>query len=110
MESSNCLPLPNFCPDDDLQHIGIVDLALCRNCGIRVCLTICPSSVFNVNFPDEDRPIEVYYKQCLECGACRLACPHSNIFFQYPRGGYGVNYNDGETIYINTCQHGSEGL
>jgi len=39
--------------------------------------------------------IVVQYTQCIECGACRIACPCDNIYFDYPRGGFGVIHRYG---------------
>lgn len=96
MNSIDCIViLPEFRVDDDFQHVSINDPQLCKICNCMTCLTICPSGVFKWSFQNEQQPISVLYKQCIECGACRLVCPQSNIHFQYPHGGYGVMFRDG---------------
>ncbi|MBU1208420.1 MAG: hypothetical protein KKH04_16085 [Proteobacteria bacterium] len=30
--------------------------------------------------------ISVAYEGCLECGSCRIGCPHLNIEWRFPRG------------------------
>lgn len=86
--------LIHFQPDNEWQHVIITDQELCRHCRNKPCLTICPSGVFAWNNCKCD-PILVFYKQCVECGACRLICPHENIAFKFPCGGYGVAYRQG---------------
>lgn len=86
--------LTEFHPDDAWQHIVIADPESCRRCPAKNCLRVCPSGVFHWdNFPDH--PVAVRYEQCVECGACRLACPEEVIEFTYPRGGYGVLFRHG---------------
>nr|WP_312334961.1 4Fe-4S dicluster domain-containing protein [Anaerospora hongkongensis] len=82
-----------FKPDDAWQHVIIADQKRCKNCPTQACLTICPTGVFRWNYADTS-PISVLYKQCIECGACRLACPCKNIEFLYPKGSYGVIYTE----------------
>ncbi|MDT8901482.1 ferredoxin family protein [Anaeroselena agilis] len=86
--------LIEFRPDDDWQHIVIADQEECRRCPDKNCLRVCPAGVFAWdNHPGH--PVLVRYKQCVECGACRLACPQGAIEFSYPRGGYGVVFHQG---------------
>lgn len=84
--------LIDFKPDNDWQHVILTNMDTCRECRDKVCLTLCPSGVFVWNCEKSDR-ILVFYKQCVECGACRLIC--ANIEFFYPRGGYGVVFKEG---------------
>ncbi|WP_040682949.1 ferredoxin family protein [Thermosinus carboxydivorans] len=88
------LKLLLFKTNEDWQHVVINDQEVCRNCTDKQCLTICPSGVFRWNYQPAD-PILVLYKQCIECGSCRLVCPANNINFSYPNGGYGVSYKEG---------------
>jgi ferredoxin like protein len=83
----------HFAPDNSWQHVIISEQNICKDCQEKPCLTICPTAVFLWNYA-ESVPIKVLYKQCVECGACRLACPHNNIEFLYPHGGYGVMYTE----------------
>ena len=39
--------------------------------------------------------ISVGYQACVECGSCRIGCPHANVDWTLPRGGYGVAYKFG---------------
>ena len=86
------LSLVEFIGDDAWQHVKIRDQKSCHNCQKKVCLTICPSWVFRCGETDVTS-IQVLYRQCLECGACRLVC--ENIDFSYPHGGFGVLYRQG---------------
>ncbi|HMM20497.1 MAG TPA: 4Fe-4S dicluster domain-containing protein [Selenomonadales bacterium] len=83
-----------FRPDDDWQHVAVIDQETCRNCELKNCLLICPSGVFRWNYVPDD-PVLVFYRQCVECGACRLVCPKNNIALSFPHGGYGVIYREG---------------
>jgi len=39
--------------------------------------------------------ISVSYEGCLECGSCRIGCPHLNIEWRFPTGGYGISHRFG---------------
>jgi ferredoxin like protein len=93
------IKLLEFRHDENNPHITVTDPEYCRKCDAGVCLTICPSGVFKWNYQNEAAPVLIYYKQCIECGACRLACPYNNIQFQFPSGGYGVTFRDGISVY-----------
>lgn len=83
------LGLLHFTPDDGHRHIRIIDPEICRNCRNQPCLTLCPSGVFTAG-KNTGQPVAVFYRQCLECGSCRLIC--TNIDFSYPQSGYGVEF------------------
>jgi len=89
------IKLDTFNMDTSYQHVGIVDLTICREqCKSRACLKICPSQVYQWT-DDINSDIFVHYVQCIECGACRIACPKQNIFFDFPRSGYGIMHRYG---------------
>lgn len=88
------IKLIEFRPDDTFQHIAIADQDACAACEGKECLLVCPSAVFRWDHI-VGHPVLVLYKQCVECGACRLTCPRGNILFSYPRGGYGVVFHHG---------------
>ncbi|ACV62776.1 4Fe-4S ferredoxin iron-sulfur binding domain protein [Desulfofarcimen acetoxidans DSM 771] len=74
---------------DNRSHLIIIDAAICENrCPGKDCTVFCPARVYEWR---EGR-ISVGYEGCLECGACRIACPNGNIWWSYPRGGYGVQF------------------
>ena len=68
----------------------IVNQEVCKKCKEKTCLHICPADVYALN---EDE-IVVKYENCLECGACKIACPKQNIDWQYPESGAGVVYKN----------------
>jgi len=62
---------------DEESHLRILDGSLC----LKEC-------------PEKDR-IAVAYEGCLECGSCRIGCPHLNIEWRFPRGGHGISHKFG---------------
>ncbi|AVX21176.1 MAG: ferredoxin family protein [Bacillota bacterium] len=73
-----------------VEHISLKNPALCRKkCPEHPCTFICPSGVFHWQ---GDR-IRIEQEQCVECGACELACPQGNINWTLPPGGFGVVYH-----------------
>ena len=77
---------------DETSHLKIIDGAVCfRDCDQQPCLNICPANVYRL----EQNRISVNYEGCLECGSCRIACPHLNIEWKFPTGGYGIRHKFG---------------
>lgn len=81
------LYLNRWKPDYE-SHLVIKDPSCCKNCENMDCTLVCPAKVYVCR----DGHITVGYEGCVECGACRIACPHGNIAWRYPRGGYGVQF------------------
>lgn len=71
---------------DTQQHIR-VNAELCEPCSDKQCLYICP--VQNYTLTAEGK-LTFSWHGCVECGACRIACPNDAIEWNYPRGGFGV--------------------
>ena len=70
-------------------HI-VVDGAVCADCAVRVCLTVCPAGLFSLL---SDGSILFNHEQCFECGTCYVACNREGaITWLYPQGGYGVTF------------------
>jgi ferredoxin like protein len=69
-----------------------VNQELCKKCENRCCLTVCPARVYTI---DELGEIHIEYEACLECGTCLIVCSHSAIQWNYPKGGFGVQYKCG---------------
>ncbi|MCL5263980.1 MAG: 4Fe-4S dicluster domain-containing protein [Chloroflexi bacterium] len=87
------LYLVRFKPDHE-AHLVIIDQEVCRsNCKDRPCTFFCPARVYE--WEDANNKITVGFENCLECGACRIGCPHQNIEWRYPRGGFGVAFKFG---------------
>lgn len=78
---------------DRVSHLEIAETEPCEGCAGRECTQVCPAGTYA--WREEDRRIVVSFENCLECGACRLACPHGNISWRYPMGGLGICYRYG---------------
>jgi ferredoxin like protein len=72
--------------DSAQTHIRIKEMSICHECAERPCVVSCPAAVYVWEF----ERLTVQYSGCLECGACRIVCPHDNIDWRLPRAGYGV--------------------
>lgn len=81
----------NFYRVDTISHIEI-NKVLCKSCATKICLQICPGSLYTLGREEEP---SVEYAGCLECGSCYLTCPLGAINWRYPRGGFGVQYRFG---------------
>ena len=70
----------------------VVDQKKCAKCKDKPCTIICPAKVYEA---DENlNEIVVQYENCLECGACRIACPKGAIAWEYPSSGCGVIFKN----------------
>jgi ferredoxin like protein len=77
---------------DEESHLKIVDGEVCsKKCQSHACLYFCPAYVYRL---EGDR-ISVNHEGCLECGSCRIGCPHLNIDWKFPKGGYGISHKFG---------------
>jgi NAD-dependent dihydropyrimidine dehydrogenase PreA subunit len=74
----------------------------CNGCGM--CITVCPSAVFDIN----DRKAVVADKDaCIECGACAINCPVNAISVKTGAGcAAGVLMG---ALGINSCCSGACG-
>lgn len=77
---------------DNVSHLT-PDLEKCKNCISKACTFVCPAKVWEWN--DETKALTVNYENCLECGACRIACEHKSIKWEYPKGNKGVIFKQG---------------
>ena len=73
---------------DTIAHLVIKDESVCAQCIEKACTYFCPARVYEY----KDEKIVLGYEGCLECGACRISCPHNNIDWNYPRGCFGVQF------------------
>ena len=78
--------------NDQESHI-IIKQEVCQGCELKPCLSICPGGLYSVSEATGEVLIE--YAGCLECGSCRVACPQGALEWNYPRGGFGVQYRYG---------------
>jgi ferredoxin like protein len=78
--------------DGDEAHI-VIDEAACACCSSErcACVKACPAGLFKI----AGDKIAFDYAGCLECGTCRLVCLQKGIRWNYPRGGFGVEYRYG---------------
>ena len=76
---------------DNKSHLG-VDLKKCAKCKDKICTKICPAKVYE--YDENLKEIIVQYENCLECGACRIACPKDAIKWEYPSSGCGVIFKN----------------
>lgn len=77
--------------DEGHPHI-VVHEAVCREkCPSLACLFICPAGVYS----EQHGQITADWAACLECGACKAACPSDALDWVYPRGGFGIVYRYG---------------
>ncbi|MFN3406314.1 MAG: ferredoxin family protein [Caldimicrobium sp.] len=81
-----------FYVDEKYPHLKIKNTEICKGCEKKPCLNFCPAGVYRL---EEENKILISYQACLECGSCRVGCPFSNIVWDYPRSGFGVNYKFG---------------
>lgn len=65
----------------------------CKNCKEKSCETVCPANVYEYN--EEKGEMHVAFENCLECGACRIACDKQSLLWEYPKQGYGVIFKQG---------------
>lgn len=80
-----------YVPDEE-AHLK-PDEAKCLLCTSKVCTYICPAKVYE--WDEENKKLTIGYENCLECGACRIACEHKCIDWQYPKGTKGVTFKNG---------------
>ena len=69
------------------------DLKQCKKCKSKACLYICPANVYN--WDKDKQELCVFYENCLECGACRIACERQTLMWKYPKGKYGITLKNG---------------
>lgn len=92
MKIEDKLFLTPFRPDEAGSHLVVKSQQVCAgSCPAKACTLFCPAQVYKW----EGEQLVVGYNACLECGACRVACPHANLDWRYPRGGFGVQYRYG---------------
>ena len=83
------LNLNSFATDKE-THITI-NHERCTEKDVRILLRICPASCFTM------KSGELVFSRlgCLECGACRAAASTGAIEWNFPKGGFGIQYRYG---------------
>ncbi|MDA8094791.1 MAG: ferredoxin family protein [Betaproteobacteria bacterium] len=72
-------------------HIRIVDQARCQSGCRQPCLVCCPAGCYTLDGSE----VVLITDGCLECGTCRVVCLARNLEWEYPRGGYGIQFKFG---------------
>lgn len=80
-----------YVPDEE-AHLK-PDEKECKLCESKVCTYICPANVYE--WDEEHKKLTVGHENCLECGACRIACERKCITWHYPKGNKGVTFKNG---------------
>jgi ferredoxin like protein len=65
----------------------------CKKCKDRPCTYVCPANVYE--WSEEQQKLLVGFENCLECGACRIACSSHTLEWKYPKAGCGVTFKLG---------------
>jgi len=83
------LNLNSFATDKE-SHITI-NHKLCKEQDAQILLRICPAACFTM------KSGELVFSRlgCLECGACRAATSPGAIEWNFPKGGFGIQYRYG---------------
>lgn len=77
---------------DSMSHL-VPNADDCIMCQGRPCTFICPANVYE--WDEEDKKLIVNFENCLECGACRIACEKKSLGWEYPKGTKGVTFKNG---------------
>jgi ferredoxin like protein len=87
------LDLTKFTSDHNHAHITI-DTVICKTkCTTHDCVYCCPADCYKfTEGEDAEEPVSFDYIACLECGTCRIVCPHGSVDWHYPKGGFGVEF------------------
>jgi len=56
-------------------------------------LYVCPGRLYSINQETGEMALE--FGGYLECGTCLIACIDGALDWNYPRGGFGVQYRFG---------------
>lgn len=81
-----------YVPDETACHLT-PDEKQCLLCTSKVCTFVCPAQVYE--WDEENKKLVIGYENCLECGACRIACEKQCIKWEYPKGNKGVTFKHG---------------
>ena len=80
-----------YTPDTESHLLPVQEC--CRICQSKICTVICPAKVYE--WDSINQKLIVKFENCLECGACRIACEDSSLGWQYPKGTKGVMFKQG---------------
>ena len=74
----------------DRAHITIKP-EICNQCPHQLCIAGCPTECFKIY----DGAMTFQFEDCTECGTCAIMCDQDSVEWHYPRGTYGIQYNQG---------------
>ena len=80
-----------YVPDEE-SHLK-PDENMCKFCKSKSCTYVCPAHVYE--WDEEKGSLIICHENCLECGACRVACEKKCIEWSYPKGNKGVTFKQG---------------
>lgn len=77
---------------DETSHIVLCNAFYSRADKLKI-VKVCPAGLYSL---DENDRLCLSHLGCLECGACRaLGIGKELKSWEYPEGGYGVQYRQG---------------
>ena len=82
---------------DAQTHLRLVNNELCLSCAIKPCIRVCPAEVYRWDTQQAGKLL-IRYENCLETGACRVACQamgNRSLIWEFPPGGRGVTFRLG---------------
>lgn len=77
---------------DTVSHLN-PDVEVCKTCSNKPCTYVCPANVYE--WDEANSKMIVNFENCLECGACRIACTKKCLGWEYPKGTKGVIFKQG---------------
>ena len=77
---------------DTVSHLT-PNQADCKTCKGKPCTIVCPAKVYE--WREDTQNLQVNFENCLECGACRIACEKKSLKWEYPKGTKGVRFKQG---------------
>lgn len=87
------LALTKFTTDKNFDHITINPNICKSKCKTFDCVYGCPADCYLFAEGEEiEGPVTLDIVGCLECGTCRIVCPHDSVDWHYPKGGFGVEF------------------
>jgi ferredoxin like protein len=78
----------------DEEPFIVVETDTCQKCALKPCLYVCPAQVYRW----ENNQLVYNIEGCIELGACGIVCHKLGsgaIRWNYPRGGFGVEFAHG---------------
>jgi ferredoxin like protein len=77
---------------DSKDHAHItVKPEICARCPHSFCTLACPAKCYE----RIEGKLVFRYEDCVECGACDIACDQGSVTWTLPRGSFGVRYRYG---------------